>query len=180
MKILTSFVLVAASISCAPGQNVKYKAAWANTPDCSLKILGAGFTSAGVQADVFGQVTLANASKRQVTSAQLAWSIESGGAAGVVFGFGPTIALKLAPGDVVGAGAQGADVESVFKILGAMPSGGGTVTLSVVLVKYSDGTEWRREVDSGAPFKNTESPKEYAPFEEKHQELIREMQGGPE
>src|SRR5487761_2574200 len=180
MNTIKCVLLIAASMFCALGQTVKYKASWANSPDCPLKILGAGFAVSGTRADVFGQVTLANASEKEVRSAQLAWSIEGGETSGLVFGFGPVMTLNLGPGDVAAAGGQGADAESTFKVLGAS-SPGGAVTLSVLVIRFTDGTEWRRELDPTRAFRDAESPKVYAPFQEKHRQLMLEMQtgGGP-
>jgi hypothetical protein len=163
---------------CLSAQTTKYKAAWANSPDCPVKILGAGVVVNGTQADIFGNVTLANASSRQVAKVQLAWSIEAGEGSLLVFGFGPIMQPDIAPGDAVAAGAQGADATAIFKTLGAT-AGTGTVTRSVVSAQFGDGTEWRRAMDQKAAFRNEESPKAYERFEEKHRQIILEMQVGP-
>jgi hypothetical protein len=170
--------LIAGFAACAFGQTGKYTADWANTADCPLKILGAGNAISNGKADIFGQVTLGNSSAKQITSAGLAWSIESGGFSTAVFGFGPPITLNLAPGEVVATGGQGADAAAIFKILGATPSTTGSVTLAVVVLTFSDGTEWKRELSSARRFRNTEPAEIYTQFAQKLEQLATELRAG--
>jgi hypothetical protein len=109
-------------------------------------------------ADLFGEVTLGNASDRKIVGAQLAWQVDVGAQKmQPLVGFGPAMTLDLDAAGVVVVGKQHADLPSLFQHLANAPQSGGTITLAVVSVKFEDGSNWTMRLDPETRFRDTES-----------------------
>ena len=168
-KMLTVALCGVSFASAQPGTLSSVNAGWVNDKDSPLWIVGRTMN----REDMYAKVSVINNSDRQILRAQLGWVIsDKDHPDWSQLAYGLSTDLNLGPTEIREIGPLGVSFSVLQETYAKKGTIYGLVTLGVVFVKFSDGTEWTYPLAERRVFNANVSP---ADITQKYGEKLKQF-----